>query len=518
MASPTPERFQARRLLYYLIILAIAAVFVVQFGPGSKGFEVTRTPTEAAATVNGKEIPLTDLARMYAQTRARIRSQPGAAELTEDILDQIVKPSQVLDQLVDAEVLAQAAERDGIVASDEELRQILHHNPDFQKEGKFDYEHYQNVVKQYYRELPVPYETNLRRRLSAQKLLNLVKAGAVVSDDEVRARFRKEADKTRLEVVRFLPAMYSASAKKMSPADIQAYAKAHAPQIAQEYQTNRFAYRKPEQVRVRQIVLKPGPQAKDRAAQIQKEINGGKDFIAAVKEYSEDAASKATGGDLGFKSREDSGWQPAFARVAFTLEPGKVSDPIETPTGVYLVKVEDKRPFQEQPLEAVNLQIAEQLAKKEKAKTAAKSAVDAALAKLKSGKKLADLFPAGAEKTLSFATETKPEVIDTGAFSLSEPVIPKVGSAPELQNALKTVTAPGPLTQVFAAGDGFVLAEVTERKRADEADYKAQHDQLYEEALQGKRIELEGSFIKASKQGASIIKNDQAIQSLATRG
>jgi len=60
----------------------------------------------------------------------------------------------VLEQLIEREVMAQAAEARGIVASDSEVAELLKKNPDFQKDGKFDLDTYKSVMSQYYRRLP----------------------------------------------------------------------------------------------------------------------------------------------------------------------------------------------------------------------------------------------------------------------------------------------------------------------------------------------------------------------------
>lgn len=70
------------------------------------------------------------------------------------------------------------------------------------------------------------------------------------------------------------------------------------------------------------------------------EIRGGEDFAKMAEEYSEDTGSKKHGGDLGFFERGD--LVPEFETVAFALQPGEVSDIVETRFGLHLIKVEEK--------------------------------------------------------------------------------------------------------------------------------------------------------------------------------
>ncbi len=103
-----------------------------------------------------------------------------------------------------------------------------------------------------------------------------------------------------------------------------------------------------EQVRIGHIYLavtkdmKPEDVKKkeELAVKIKAEIDGGKDFSAAVKEYTEDKAALASGGDMilikGIAPKE-------IDSKAFSLAVGKVSDPIKTDLGYHIIKIKEKR-------------------------------------------------------------------------------------------------------------------------------------------------------------------------------
>jgi hypothetical protein len=115
---------------------------------------------------------------------------------------------------------------------------------------------------------------------------------------------------------------------------------------------------------------------------------------------------------------------------------------------------------------------------------------------------------------MAFATEDKPELTDTGSFSLADPSIPKLGAAPALEDAVRKQSVPGPLLQLFPAGDGFMLVEVAQRTVPIEADFNSQRTQLYDEALQAKRMELQDAFIKSMKKSGTVTTNSQALATL----
>lgn len=77
-----------------------------------------------------------------------------------------------------------------------------------------------------------------------------------------------------------------------------------------------------------------------KMSQIKKEIFAGLSFEEAAQKYSEDPSSKLEGGDLGWFGVDE--LPPSFEKIAFSLEKGEVSDPVQTMMGYHLIKVIDK--------------------------------------------------------------------------------------------------------------------------------------------------------------------------------
>ena len=89
-------------------------------------------------------------------------------------------------------------------------------------------------------------------------------------------------------------------------------------------------------------------EAKAKAEQLVKEIKGGADFVKLVNENSEDATSKAKGGDFGTVSRSDN-VPDSIRSVVFALKAGEVSAPVRQPNGFYIFRAESitQKPFSE---------------------------------------------------------------------------------------------------------------------------------------------------------------------------
>ncbi len=101
-----------------------------------------------------------------------------------------------------------------------------------------------------------------------------------------------------------------------------------------------------EQARVRHILVQGQPGGGGRSARrrletLRNRIQGGSDFAALARAHSEDPSSASAGGALGWVSGErlPARFQEAVAR----LEPGELSQPVQTQAGWHLIQVVDRR-------------------------------------------------------------------------------------------------------------------------------------------------------------------------------
>lgn len=507
-----------RRYGSYFFIAALAVLFALQWGPGSQGCDTRIQDVETAATVNGKPIPLKDFARSYAQQSDNFRRQGVPA----DLMKQFGIHKQVIDQLVNTELLSQAAEARGLTTSNEDLAKVLKEAPAFQKDGKFNKESYLEYVRQVEGTTEIFFEDKLRRQLAAQKLLELVESSVAVSDEEVKAKYLKEGDVANLTFVRFSPTMYSEKIGTPKPAELDAWTRANEAAIADYYEKNKFSFFEPEKINAKQILLKIPPDAdeakkteiKTRAENVRKDIvDNKKDFSEIAKAVSEDLETRAKGGDLGFVERL--ALPGAFADLLFAIKPGEVTAPVETPMGWFVGTVVAKKAPVQRPLDTVRKEIALQLFVKEKAKALAKADADKALADVKAGKKLSDLFPAakseGGSNPFAFAAETRPEAKETGSFNSAADDIPQLGKEPAVKKMIFDMKAAGTIEQVLPVGDTLVVAVVDERKSPSDPDFETQKTQLKTEAVKGKQFEVREGFLKSLKQVGKVVTNDSAI-------
>jgi len=128
---------------------------------------------------------------------------------------------------------------------------------------------------------------------------------------------------------------------KLDEADVRKYYEAHKAEF--------------EQVRASHILIgvqgspspvRPGQkdlteeEALAKVQDLRKRILAGEDFAKLAREESDDSGSGANGGDLG--SFRHGQMVPTFEQAAFAMQPGDLSEPVKSPFGYHLIKVETK--------------------------------------------------------------------------------------------------------------------------------------------------------------------------------
>ena len=362
-------REYSNNIFFKLLMGVIAVTFVLSFGVG--GFFGDRK--EVVAKVNDQEILLKEYREAYQNRLGALQQQFG--ENAEQFAEQLNLRQQVFNQLIDRHLLLTDAAELNLVATDLELQDYIRKQPFFQQNGQFDYDTYETVLSQN-RIVRHEYEASLRADILLTKKQQLLGTGLVISDNEVEQTFRRNFEKIEVEYVYFDPQVFvekttaeDAELRKYlqdNPQNFQTLNKFRMEYFtisADYYQDNvkvrerevRRYYKKytdnyvtPPEVKARHILLKLVPDAPENEQQEKREqlnkllaeIKAGSSFEELAKKHSEDGTS-ADGGDLGwFKPGE---MVPAFESAAFALEAGQVSEIVQSPFGLHLIKVEERK-------------------------------------------------------------------------------------------------------------------------------------------------------------------------------
>jgi peptidyl-prolyl cis-trans isomerase D len=241
---------------------------------------------------------------------------------------------------------------------------------------------------------------------------------ATVSDADVEKWVADHPDRyrtpprVRVRYAAYLPKDFAALAAP-SDNEVKAY--------YDEHRDDRFTA--PEEVRARHILIKLPPAADEKARaaartkaeDVLAKVKKGADFAKLAQDVSEDAGTAGKGGDLGLFSRGH--MVPAFDTAAFALEPGAVSDVVETPFGFHIIKVEEKLPGGQKPLDAVRDEIVKTLTA-EKGLELARKQAESDRRDVVHGKSLTDVAGSRLKESPPFAaTEEIPGVGRVKAFS-----------------------------------------------------------------------------------------------------
>jgi peptidyl-prolyl cis-trans isomerase D len=420
---------------------------------------------EAVADVNGKEITAGEFRRELNQRLQMFQAQ-GGNSLPPETLKQLGFDNQVLTQLIDRKAIQAEAERRGLKVTDTEVVEYIQHIPAFRENGRFvGTARYRAVLRAQRPPLrEEEFEEEVRTDLLAQKLQAAVTSWVTVSAQETDAEYRRRNEKVKLEVVGFTadqfragvtatdaeaqalftkdPSRYKFGERRKIrylTVDTQALRQTITPtpqQVEGYYQANQQQFANPEQVHAQHVLLKTAD--KDAAAvrtqidAILKEAKApGADFAALARKYSEDDASKASGGDLGFFGRGS--MVKPFEDAAFAMAPGQISEVVQTDFGFHVIKLLEKRAAGQRPFAEVKDQITEQL-KWQQAQERATALATALEARIKSP---ADLDAAARENGLKVSespffqrTDTLPEFgptsqVATEAFALADGAVSK---------------------------------------------------------------------------------------------
>ena len=96
-----------------------------------------------------------------------------------------------------------------------------------------------------------------------------------------------------------------------------------------------------EIVKIAKISESQKSEAKKRLSDLRERILNGEDFNALAQKYSEDPSARSNGGEMGFVGR--GAMVPQFEAMGFKLRKGEISQPFESPFGIHIMQLIDRR-------------------------------------------------------------------------------------------------------------------------------------------------------------------------------
>ncbi len=380
---------------FYPLAIGLAGVFVLLVFTDFQALDGTQA-NPVAARVGREDISFAEFERSYRNAESRYREIYGDA-FTADLADQLQLPVQALEALINDRLLTREARRMGLTVSREELQEEILSIPGLtDAAGNFiGTRAYQDLLRAN-RYTVEEFEAQLRTSLLVAKLQNALSEVAHVSDAEVEKRARSAAERAAIRYIQVPANRYAAEAEPSSDetaaffqtnrADfrlperrrvgyllvntntVRADLEVTDDEVQEYYDDNSAQFEIPEQVRASHILLletgsRSGEQARAELNDLRRRIENGEDFAALASEYSEDEATAASGGDLGYFGRGAMTRQ--FEEAVFAAGTGDLVGPVENQlgprTGHHLIRVQDRREGGRQTLDEVSNLIRVQL-------------------------------------------------------------------------------------------------------------------------------------------------------------
>jgi len=500
-------------VLIYALFLFLIAIFVISFGPQSRGTtcdQVMNGDDHYAAQVAGATITQNSFRYGFMLV--------GGAQIPAPMAKRDRLKELVMDKLIERELLAAEADRLGYVVTDEEVEDqiadskiiglgAVHTVPRLQKDGKFNYDSFKTFLQYDLGLTPKSFVAEQKKELLANRLRDLMRAGVSVSTDEVKSDFVRRGRQVNLEYLRFAGTRYKNDVV-LTDAEIADYAAKNQAKLKELYEQKRFVYEKvSDERKLRQILVSvphDATDAQDKAARdkanaladkLKKgaKISGkdGVTFSEVARASSDDATSKAQGGELGWRAHGAANLPAVVEEKVWKAQSDAIVGPLRGTEGYVITKVEGQRDGSVS-FEQAKLELAEQKLREERADAKAKAAAADAVTKLQAtpGKSMKDLFPTAAndkdEANTTPDPAAGPRVEETGLFSLRSSregaIVEGIGVSTPLAKAAFALTPAAPAAGPFEVGGTFVVVRLKERKDPDLVDFEKRKFDLAREA------------------------------------
>jgi len=543
------------KALFWIIIAGTCVMMVIFLVPGLYNGQFASNSTNYASIRRGgilgrflpaqNEIPVADVQEVAKRITRGQQIPPMFMPMVMQEAGQTV---------IEQDILQDEAQRLGITASDNDVRQFLHTGEWGEllfPEGRYVGDaQYAQFIADNFDITTERFESEVRQEIVQNRLRDFITAGVAVSPQQVRDSYRTQATKIKFQYAVLssddlrktinptdteLEAFFKQNAARYQDADPEtrtvqyvAITDSNLPggkpqvtqaEIQQYYTQNQAQYKVDAEVKVRHILISVDPNAgpaadaaaKAKAQGILDQIrkDNGKNFAELAKKYSDDPGSKDQGGELGWIKHGVT--VPQFDQTAFAQRPGQISGLVRTQYGYHIIQTEAVQPAHVKPLSEVQASIVDALTKQKEGQAVQIFAQQFAAEAQKSG-----LAQAAAAHHL--------QVITAGP-------IPRNANLPDMTDSSQLLTTAfdahqGAPPQTASIGDGnFAVFQVTAVDPAHTptfAEYKSHlledfRDQQVVALLAQKTSELadrahaENNLAQAAKEVGATVKTSDLV-------
>ncbi len=539
------------KVVMWILAIIIIPAFVL-WGAGSM---VRERSQGYAGKIFNRKVKLEDYLKSWEAARDQ------AIMIYGRLFDQIAQYLDLDSQAWDRLILLEEVKRQRIKVKDKELIEHLRDFPLFYKDGRFDPQIYDWVLKYYFRTTPIRFEEQMRESLAISKLVEKIYSQIGLTEAELKGEFVSAHEKARfsyfiVETKDFLNQIEIKEEKELLDYYNQHKESLHRPEsvkveyiaidasalesgvnvseeeIKEYFQTHLEEFKPPspspsptEATKEESSAVSPSPKPAEPPPQLSEEIKNiirtrllsqrARDKAEEIKnevvsqltpQTKLDEIAKKYG--ISFKETDyfsldtplpEIGFNLKFYNYAFKLNVGEVSEPIETKEGYIFLKVKEKRPAYIPEFDAVKDKV-EELLKKEKAKKLAKEKAEAVLNQIKD------------KSWEAFDKESDLNPISTDLIT-RQAYIPGIGKSEEFIRLGFALNPQEVAPRLIETERGYVVLRLEEKLPIKEEDFEKEKEGFREKTLAKKQQEHFETWFSALKKRANLESNIDNLRS-----
>jgi peptidyl-prolyl cis-trans isomerase D len=349
----------------------IVAILIIPFAFWGINYYFDVTGDRVVASVNDREIKLSEYQRALENYRQQIRALLG------DKLDpqsQDLVKREALRMIVDNEVLAQATRDTGMRVSDAQVAGVISGLDAFRDGERFDRGRYEQGLSRLGL-TPAAFEEQLRTDMLVEQLQSAVIESSFVTDAELKEFARIQNQRRDIAYLN-ISAEPLISTLEISDEDVQRYYQEHPADyidpeqvriayielsieaLAREvaatedelrayYEQDKPRYDVEEARRISQLYIKlpadASPErvenARNKAGFLMEKVRAGEPFETIAEKYSEELGADFELITLGFTPRGV--MDPEIEKKVYAMQEGEISEPVQSKSGIHIIKLEE---------------------------------------------------------------------------------------------------------------------------------------------------------------------------------
>src|SRR5215475_13485837 len=501
------RRHASLKWIWVILIVVMGAGLIIMYIPFGDVSSVSIT--NDVASIGHDSISAREFQTAYRNYVDRMRGQ-----INPEMLKAFRFDRQIMDALVTRHVITEEAKRLGLNVTPSEVEQKILENPVFRENGSFiGKERYQALLAQ--NNLTIEdFESNVANEILNDKLKSFITAAINVTDKDVEEEYKRRNEKAKLDyfvidATKLEPkvtvtdqeehesyeknkAKYSVAEKRkakyifLESLKLRSEVKVTDDDLRQYYDQHKNEYTLPERVKAQRILFKTQGKTPEEIEKIRAKAQGvlerakkGEDFSALAKQNSEDVTA-SSGGDLGDFGRGQ--MVPEFEKAAFSLGVGAISDLVQSPFGIHIIKVNGKQEGRERPFEEMKEAI-RPIVETRKAEQKANDQAQQIAVDLVSNKSLE-----------AVAAKYNVPVKETPLVEQNT-VIPELGNASEMERKMFAM-AKGEIGTAVQVDRGYVIPQLTDIAPAHPASFEEAQTKVTSDVKTQKAKQLAGDKAK----------------------